>query len=40
VMQWAREHGAPWDEDLVLELAASGEHQETLARWLDEHGDP
>jgi len=24
VMQWARDHGAPWDEDYVRELAAEG----------------
>ena len=39
VMQWAREHGAPWDEAYVREHAASGGHQEKLARWLAEHGE-
>jgi hypothetical protein len=39
-MQWAREHGAPWDEALVREIAAWGGHQEKLAMWLAEHGDP
>jgi hypothetical protein len=40
VMQWAREHGVQWIEDIVLELAAAGGHQEKLARWLVEHGAP
>jgi len=39
-MQWAREHGAPWDEDFVREIAAEGGHQEKLVRWLVDHGDP
>jgi hypothetical protein len=36
VMQWARDHGAPWDEAFVRE---QGRHQDTLVRWLAEHGD-
>jgi hypothetical protein len=40
LMQWAREHGAPWDEDYVRALAAEGGHQDKLARWRTEHGDP
>jgi len=39
-MQWAREHGAPWNEEYVRACAAEGGHQEKLARWLAEHGDP
>jgi hypothetical protein len=40
VLQWAWEHGAPWDEDSVRVYAAAGGHQKKLAMWLAEHGDP
>jgi hypothetical protein len=40
VMQWAREHSAPWIEDYVCACAGYGGHQEKLATWLAEHGGP
>jgi hypothetical protein len=40
VMQWTREHGALWIEDYVRASAAVGGHEEKLARWLADHGDP
>jgi len=40
VMQWAREHGAPWNEDYVRALADVGGHLDELAMWLAEHGAP
>jgi len=40
VMQWAREHGAPWNDNLMRQAAAEGGHEEKIERWLAEHGDP
>jgi hypothetical protein len=37
VMQWARDHRAPWDQAFARSSAATGGHQEKLARWLAEH---
>jgi len=36
VLQWAREHGCPWDE-WVCRLAAGGGHLHVL-QWAREHG--
>jgi len=46
MLEWAREHGCPWKEDIDVDpyldccaLAAGGGHLEML-RWLREHGCP
>ncbi len=38
VLQWAREHGCPWDED-TCRMAAAGGHIEML-QWARENGCP
>jgi len=38
VLQWAREHGCPWNE-WTCRQAAYGGHLEML-QWLREHGCP
>ena len=37
-LQWAREHGCPWDEN-TCQFAASGGHLDVL-KWAPEHGCP
>jgi len=38
-LQWAREHGCPWDEMEVSQAAAWGGHLGVL-QWTREHGCP